>query len=71
MLMYEKDLAKYLPKTEEEADERLLNVLKIAVEEKGWSLCVVKRMMLTQLRNLNNFEEKTWPLFLTMLSLNE
>jgi hypothetical protein len=44
---------------------------KLAHAFEGWSLCVVKRMMLTQLRNLNNFEEKTWPLFLTMLSLNE
>jgi len=66
-----RDLSVYLPKTEAEADERLLRILKQAVEERGWSICLVKRMLMTQLRDMNEFDEKTWPLFLTMLSLNE
>jgi hypothetical protein len=66
-----RDLSVYLPKTEAEADERLLRILKQAVEERGWSICLVKRMLMTQLRDMSEFDEKTWPLFLTMLSLNE
>ncbi len=66
-----RDLSVYLPKTEAEADERLLRILKEAVEERGWSICLVKRMLMTQLRDMSEFDEKTWPLFLTMLSLNE
>jgi hypothetical protein len=66
-----RDLSVYLPKTEAEADERLLRILKQAVEERGWSICLVKRMLMTQLRDMSEFDEKTWPSFLTMLSLNE
>lgn len=65
------DLSVYLPKTEAEADERLLRILKEAVEERGWSICLVKRMLMTQLRDMSEFDEKTWPLFLTTVSLNE
>lgn len=63
-----RDLSVYLPKTEAEADARLLRILKQAVEERGWSICLVKRMMLTQLRDLSEFDEKTWPLFLSSLT---
>jgi hypothetical protein len=66
-----RDLSVYLPKTEAEADERLLRILKEAVEERGWSICLVKRMLMTQLRDMSEFDEKTWPLFLTTVSLNE
>ena len=66
-----RDLSLYLPKTEAEADERLLRILKEAVEERGWSICLVKRMLMTQLRDVSEFDEKTWPLFLTTVSLNE
>lgn len=66
-----RDLSVYLPKTEAEADERLLRILKEAVEERGWSICLVKRMLMTQLRDMSEFDEKTWPLFLTTVSLNQ
>jgi hypothetical protein len=63
-----RDLSVYLPKTEAEADERLLRILKEAVEERGWSICLVKRMLMTQLRDMSEFDEKTWPLFLASLT---
>ena len=65
-----KNIALLLPKTEAEADQRLLRVLKMAVEEKGWPLQTVRSMLLTQLRDLSDFDEKTWPFFLSTLETN-
>lgn len=63
-----RNLSIYLPKTEQEADERLLRVLKIAIEEKNWPIDTVKRMLQSQLRCSDNFEESIWPTFLSSIN---
>jgi hypothetical protein len=71
LLQQMRNLAIHLPKTEQEADQRLLRVLKIAVIEKEWPISTVKRMLISQLRNLEGFEENIWPEFLSSLNQKE
>lgn len=57
----------HLPKTDFEADQRLINKVRKVVIEEGLPISQANRMLFGYIRNKKDFESVTWPNFVSSL----